>query len=90
MDIAVEGVLKERGISQGTAKSIYCHEVNLDKLYQAACRYCHVKEIAKGRLGSHSRDIYFFYLAERETAALNREMGLKAGESHYRRLHIRM
>lgn len=74
----VEGIGKGREIGEVISKRHYTKAHDLQKLYEAVCGYYRERELAKGREGGRSRDM-FVYLAKQYTTALNREIGQKAG-----------
>ncbi len=74
----VKGIRTGKELKEVTSKRFFSKAVNLDDLYRAVCRHYQVSEIAKGSEGGRSRDM-FVYLAKRQTAALNSEIGQKAG-----------
>lgn len=74
----VKGMTKGTELKDVTSKRFYSKGIDLDDLYRAVCRYYRIKEIVKGRKGGCSRDM-FVYLAKRQTAAMNAEIGQRAG-----------
>jgi len=74
----VKGIRTGKELKEVTSKRFFSKADNLDELYRAVCRHYQISEIVKGSEGGRSRDM-FVYLAKRQTAALNSEIGQKAG-----------
>ncbi len=70
---------KERQLGDVTARNLYRKPIRLEDLHLEVCRFYGVKELTKGKSEGYSRDM-FIYLAKRETAATNREIGKMAGK----------
>jgi chromosomal replication initiation ATPase DnaA len=82
VDKALGAIKSGRELKDVTSKRFYRKKVELDALYRAVCVYYKIPEIVRGREGGRGRDM-FVYLAKRETAALNDEIGQKAGGITY-------
>lgn len=78
----VAGIGTDKHLKDIISKRFFIKAVSLDKLHQAVCQYYRVEDIAKGRAGGRVRDM-FVYLAKRETAAQNSEIGQMAGGITY-------